>query len=567
MTPELQVELHRLAEAIETGKQSPETIQVLASTLGRAGLPDLATRALQSGVGAYPADFWLNNNLAVDCSHRKNYSDAIRYGAVVVSLRPDSAVTRNFFGSILLNHGSLDEALTRLRQAIALDDQYALAHSNLGNALVQNGKPEEAIAHCRKAIALEPNYSRAHTNLGFALMRMGKADDAIVAYRRAIELNANEVEAHHNLGFLLCNHKHDYPGAIAAFRMAIAIEPEDATHYSELGNVFNTKKDWDEAITAYGKALTLKPRERNWKPTKLHLKLGAILCNDKHDYDGAIAEFKKAIALDSHLAMAHYNLGNALEARGAVDDAIAAYRQSILLDKDYAEAHCNLGLRLADKGQLREGLEELRRGHDIGSRSPSWNYPSADWVRQCERLVELEVKLPDIIEGKTAPADSEERIQLAGICIPKQLHRAAARFYAEAFAAEPKLANNLNIPNRYNAACAAALAGCGQGKDAAELESKEYARLRRQALDWLRTDLGAWVQLLDKEPDRFRPILAQQMRRWLVDTDFTGVHGPQAFAELPQPERELWQKLWDDVASLLARAQAETAPEKKPAAK
>ena len=51
---------------------------------------------------------------------------------------------------------------------------------------------------------------------------------------------------------------------------------------------------------------------------------------------------------------------------------------------------------------------------------------------------------------------------------------------------EPKLADNLAAVHRYNAACAAALAACGQGNDADNLDGKECARLRGQALDWLR---------------------------------------------------------------------------------
>ena len=50
-----------------------------------------------------------------------------------------------------------------------------------------------------------------------------------------------------------------------------------------------------------------------------------------------------------------------------------------------------------------------------------------------------------------------------------------------------------------------------------------------------------------------------------MDTDFAGVHGLEALAKLPEMERDPWQKLWDDVANMLARTQAETTPEKKSA--
>ena len=112
-----------------------------------------------------------------------------------------------------------------------------------------------------------------------------------------------------------------------------------------------------------------------------------------------------------------------------------------------------------------------------------------------------------------------------------------------------------------------ALAGCGQGKDADQLDDKERARLRRQALDWLRADLEAWGRLLDRGPDKARAIIAEKMRYWLADTDFAGVRGPAALARLPEAERPAWQKLWGEVADTLARVQTKAPPEKKSGAK
>jgi hypothetical protein len=76
------------------------------------------------------------------------------------------------------------------------------------------------------------------------------------------------------------------------------------------------------------------------------------------------------------------------------------------------------------------------------------------------------------------------------------------RFYSEAFADDPKLADDLRTRHRYNAACSAALAGCGQGADADKPDDQERARLRQQALAWLRADPAAWCQLLEKEPEQ-----------------------------------------------------------------
>src|SRR5262249_41447447 len=122
--------------------------------------------------------------------------------------------------------------------------------------------------------------------------------------------------------------------------------------------------------------------------------------------------------------------------------------------------------------------------------------------------------------------------------------------YQDAFAMEPKQAEVL-AANRYNAACAAALAGCGQGHDAATVDDAERARLRRRALDWLTAELAAWAQLADNTADR--PKLRVALQRWLQASDFAGVRDAAALAKLPEAERAAWQTLWANVADLLKR--------------
>src|SRR5262249_38068996 len=159
----------------------------------------------------------------------------------------------------------------------------------------------------------------------------------------------------------------------------------------------------------------------------------------------------------------------------------------------------------------------------------------AQWVRQCERLVELDEKLPPFLERKATPASAAERIELAGLCSLKHLNGGAARFYEEAFAEQPRLAENLQAFHPYNPARAAALAGCGQGRDADKLAEKEKARLRGRALAWLRADLEA-MGLLDKgaDPARLGAGVGNVLRHWQVDPGLAGVRGPEALAKLPE---------------------------------
>src|SRR5262249_56526122 len=107
-------------------------------------------------------------------------------------------------------------------------------------------------------------------------------------------------------------------------------------------------------------------------------------------------------------------------------------------------------------------------------------------------------RLIAVLQGKAQPMDAGERLDLAWVALrpSRGQYAAAARLYAEAFAAKDARADLL-ARHRYNAACASALAAAGKGEGAAQLTDKERARLRGQALGWLKADLTAWGKLAE----------------------------------------------------------------------
>src|SRR5262249_53671212 len=158
------------------------------------------------------------------------------------------------------------------------------------------------------------------------------------------------------------------------------------------------------------------------------------------------------------------------------------------LDPRYAEAHCNLGAALKAQGRFAESLAAYQRGHELGTKRPGWPYPSAEWVCKAENLAAMDSKLPAFLKGEFQPKDSAGRVGVPSVCPPKKLPAPAARWSAAAFAADPKQADDLKAAHRYNAACAAALAGTGQGKDTADLDDTGRAELRYSALAWLQDE-------------------------------------------------------------------------------
>ncbi len=172
----------------------------------------------------------------------------------------------------------------------------------------------------------------------------------------------------------------------------------------------------------------------------------------------------------------------------------------------------------------------------------------------------MAAKLPAVLAGKIQPVDAVETLDFAQICYNKGLQGASARFWAEAFRAEPKLADDMQAHHRYNAACAAALAGCGRGKDEPPLDDASRARWRQQALEWLEADLAAWSKTLESGPPQSRLPIHQTLRHWKADPDLVGLRDKGALAKVPKEEQKACRALWAQVDALLAKTSRGDSP-------
>jgi serine/threonine-protein kinase len=539
------VECYQAARALRPDLGVNLAEALLRSGRGREGLALLALL-----VSDTPGNPYLHSQYAAALYDKGRLDEAIDELRQAIALDPKDARAHNNLGGALRKTGRWDEALAEFRQAIALDPKYAGAHYNLGAALREKGRLAEAMDEYHQAIALDPKLALAHNGLGNTLYARKRWDEAMEEYRQAIALDPKLALAHDNLGNAL-HAKGRLDEAMAEWRQAIDIDPKDAQPHYKLGNALAEKRRLDEALDEFRQAIDIDP-----KHAQAHTGLGVVLAA-KGRLDEAVAEYRRAIALDPKLAEPHYNLGLALHRKERLDEALTEYRQAVRLKPDCAEAHCNLGLVLQQQGRFDEALACLRRGHELGSKQPGWRYPSSQWVRNAERLLALDTKLPAILTGEAAAANLGEAIALAEMCRQpyQKRYAASARLYADAFGAEPRLAADLNAQHRYNAACSAALAAAGQGEDAHLLPDRVAAMFRGWALGWLREDLKAYAGLVGQTNPAGRQAVRQRLLHWQKDPDLAGLRDKDALAKLPEAERDACRRLWADVDALLQRTQ------------
>ena len=106
-------------------------------------------------------------------------------------------------------------------------------------------------------------------------------------------------------------------------------------------------------------------------------------------------------------------------------------------------------------------------------------------------------RFPALLRGEDKPKDNTERLAFAQMCCDTKRFATAARVWDEALQADPKLGDDRQNWLRYNAACTAALAAAGAGKDEPQPDDVAKAKLRGQALGWLKAELAAWTKLFE----------------------------------------------------------------------
>ena len=566
------------------------SLDLLGKALDDAGDAAAAEAVLRTAQHRYPGDVWVNYDLARALAKLSRREDAIRYYTAARAIRPETAhelahaleakgewdeaiaVFRDLverrrengrhlvcLGRSLKSRGQgaeaaavLDRAEAAMRSRIRLRPDDPGSHHILGRASwTGQGKLTEAIAEYREAIRLRPNLVEPHTNLGAALYGRGKLAEAIEEYREAIRLLPDAIP-HTNLGDAL-QRQGKLTEAIAEYRQAIRLRPDYAEAHTNLGSASPVAQGKPgEAIVEYREAIRLRPDLAEARTC-----LGnALLAQGKSAE--AIVEYRAIIRLRPDYAEAHYNLGSVLRDQWKVEEAIAEFRAAIRLRPELAEAHCNLGEQLYRQGHFQESLAEYRKGHELGSKRSDWRFPSAQWVRQAERMASLETRLPAVLRGVEKPKNAAEYIAFACVASRTKRYNSSSQLFAEAMRADPRVAEDMRSGHRYNAACAAALAGAGRGEDRPLPDDVEKARWRKQALAWLEADLTAWANLLEAAKPEARGSMVRTLAHWKEDADLASLRDPGALAGLPAEEQPASRKLWVEVDALLEKARGRT---------
>jgi serine/threonine-protein kinase len=223
-----------------------------------------------------------------------------------------------------------------------------------------------------EAIRLDPNYALAHDGLAYCWYTQGflgfvapkeampKAKSSV---RRAIELDETVAEAHATLGVILAVYDWDWLGAERELLRSIELNgasPVSRDLYAfyflrPVGRV-------EEAIVEVQNALVLDPLSILFR---VHL---GFLFYLQHQYNHAIAQFRKVLEMSPHYYLAHAMMGPVYSHTGDFEKAMECYARARVADADSKFVDSLEAMTLAQAGR-REEAETLL--DNIGRRSVS----------------------------------------------------------------------------------------------------------------------------------------------------------------------------------------------------
>jgi len=158
-----------------------------------------------------------------------------------------------------------------------------------GKTAMDNKQWDEAITQLTKASELGPTQQAVWSNLAEAYVgaaRAAKGDAAAPLYDKAF----------------------------AAYDKLLTLNGDEAGTYNNYALALAANKKMDDAKVKLAKAIELDPAGAG----KYHYNLGALLMNSNQT-DGAIDEFKKAIAADPNYAEAYYYYGSTMLGKATLD--------------------------------------------------------------------------------------------------------------------------------------------------------------------------------------------------------------------------------------------------------
>jgi len=299
---------------------------------------------------------WVGLARALDATGKA--AGAEEAARTAVKLDPARADAHELLGWILEHRNEVKEAEASYRRAVELDEALLPARWNLAHLLARAGRGDDALRELDEAGKRAPREPRVLVHRGLILAGLARKREAAQAYEAAAKLAPRDART-----LVLLSETYaelsEWKLAQKAVEAALAIDPALPSAHASRGYALLRQGRAAEAAAAYTEAL------RGAKENASYVYYLALSQEKAGDLRGALANFKRACALDPQDPFYLLALGSAYEVRGKSVEAIAAYRDATKLQPKESDLWVRYGHALADAKRPREAVDAFRKAIEL----------------------------------------------------------------------------------------------------------------------------------------------------------------------------------------------------------
>ncbi len=277
---------------------------------------------------------------AIQLQQASNYDKAIEKYKEAIAVQPTEASYWYSMGTCYQAKNDIDSAIEAYAKAAQLnpkEKQYAdlavqlkasKAGSILDEAIAKHtaGDFAGAIELYNKSLGVTPNAPRTYSNMAGAYSAMDKFSEARGAYQKAVDLDAKgEADSWFYLASL-DEHFGQGPKAVQEYQKYLQLSPN--------GNSVAFARERVKVLSANPTAVQrMQTSSEKAKVGEARASFDrAVQLQTDGKLDEAIAEYKKALAVDASDASVWYSLATAYQAKGELDEALTNYAKASQLN-------------------------------------------------------------------------------------------------------------------------------------------------------------------------------------------------------------------------------------------
>ena len=275
-------------------------------------------------------------------------------------------------GQAALKQGQFVRAAEEFKKVLALDPNLVEAEVNLGLAYQSLFEYDLAVRHLTKALRERPNLLGPTAIVGMDYLKLGSPQKAIPFLQSALKLDPSNREARQALASAYLGQE-NFRSAAEEFRQIAVLDSDKSEVWFKLGHQY---LDLAARLAYRGAHLY---RESAWG----HRFLGDLLFQ-RHGWDDASQEYRKALAAEPRQSGLHTSLGQTYLHAGKLQEAETEFHLELQLDLRNELAWLGLANMQVAKGQSTAALESVGKVWEI---SPEFlpvqrQFPSIELPRE-----------------------------------------------------------------------------------------------------------------------------------------------------------------------------------------